>query len=1182
MYVRTHLDSSEQSARIHVDAGDGLHLWFDDRRVGARTDDRDIALRLTGADILHDLVGVRVRGRVGQLELDERLQPEPHQFFRTTWDGHGAEAGRPYVSDLEIGWDLAARFPRPARTRWWSRRVVCGTVDMRSFGCGGFVPAPVHRLDVEANMVWRGDGSRLDSALTERAAVLANVSVSPGEFAVPDGELVHIFGPGGLLQGTLQARRGRVIATADHDDSGRLTRFSNHGNEFVIEHRPADDGLGGEVIIESPAEVWIGIELDEHGRAITMMDHERHILRLAYDDAGCISTITSPTGLVTEIVRDDVGRVVVMRDSSGIYRRIAGDEGSDLISTTGEGRVERHRNSVEPDGSTIVGRIDGANLARLTEVDDQRTTTLAPNGMVTTTNASTRATGTIPIVVEQSLIEAPSGRKLQVTRESAHDSERLTIGNRVWVQRFDRETNTLTTVEPSGLESTSCHTPGSSLVVTPPGRPPLEIRFDALRRPKRLRRQGTEQVVGYDQYGRLAWMEIDRVRLQVRHDERGRIEGIKSLTGWHRFERSSAGLIDRIENANGATTDFERDQSGRVQHIVRRSTEDSDAVTHLGYDRDGLLRSRRHGFGDDWAEPVEYDRDGAGRVISIAAGDSKVLADHDPDSGELSGLTAANGESIAWTWDGDMCWAEDISGAAPARIERVFDDSHRVAVRSVNRGGSLNYGRHDDGRLVSVGPLLIERNQNARDVVGLRLGSLTTSMRRDDAGRVVAQETRLGRLATLFFAEQIERDRFGRIVKVAEHAQGIDRYLTYSYDDENRLTGATVNGEPLLGLRWDANDNLMEIRRQGRAMPLTYADDDRLLTVAGQPVAQDPSGALLSVGEDHTIRRCWWDDLGQLVGSTDGRSNPLAYRLDPLGRPVDIALAATPSDPEDWTRHRLVWDDDRVAATLGADDELDIRFVDTREHDGAPEALLRDGNEYLLVRDHLGSVRAVIEATSGAVVQALCFDPLGRTLLDTCPGWQPFGFAGGLMDPVGGLVRFGPRVFDPFIGRFLSPRADGYAGSLNRYVFRGADAVNDVRPSHGPTVRSSASTSLGELRVANSPFLFDGPTTPDRMWLHAPTFVRAQGLPPADDALMALRSSWSNQRETARPTFDAVWDPLDACSGRGSFEYQPSPPPPVPGRVARFREMAANPPSLGVVVERVRDDLARIIDGLPD
>ena len=41
------------------------------------------------------------------------------------------------------------------------------------------------------------------------------------------------------------------------------------------------------------------------------------------------------------------------------------------------------------------------------------------------------------------------------------------------------------------------------------------------------------------------------------------------------------------------------------------------------------------------------------------------------------------------------------------------------------------------------------------------------------------------------------------------------------------------------------------------------------------------------------------------------------------------------------------------------------------------------------------------------------YDAFGRVLADTAPGFQPFGFAGGLYDHDTGLVRFGARDYQP-------------------------------------------------------------------------------------------------------------------------------------------------------------------------
>ena len=68
--------------------------------------------------------------------------------------------------------------------------------------------------------------------------------------------------------------------------------------------------------------------------------------------------------------------------------------------------------------------------------------------------------------------------------------------------------------------------------------------------------------------------------------------------------------------------------------------------------------------------------------------------------------------------------------------------------------------------------------------------------------------------------------------------------------------------------------------------------------------------------------------------------------------------------------------------------------------------VLADGTVYRLTTDHLGRVRLVVNAETGQVVQRMDYDAFGRVLNDSNPGFQPFGFAGGLYDDDTGLVRF--------------------------------------------------------------------------------------------------------------------------------------------------------------------------------
>lgn len=56
------------------------------------------------------------------------------------------------------------------------------------------------------------------------------------------------------------------------------------------------------------------------------------------------------------------------------------------------------------------------------------------------------------------------------------------------------------------------------------------------------------------------------------------------------------------------------------------------------------------------------------------------------------------------------------------------------------------------------------------------------------------------------------------------------------------------------------------------------------------------------------------------------------------------------------------------------------------------------------------------------------YDEFGRVLVDTNPGFQPFGFAGGLYDADTGLTRFGLRDYDAYTGRWTSKDPILFAG----------------------------------------------------------------------------------------------------------------------------------------------------------
>jgi len=128
-------------------------------------------------------------------------------------------------------------------------------------------------------------------------------------------------------------------------------------------------------------------------------------------------------------------------------------------------------------------------------------------------------------------------------------------------------------------------------------------------------------------------------------------------------------------------------------------------------------------------------------------------------------------------------------------------------------------------------------------------------------------------------------------------------------------------------------------------------------------------------------------------------------------------------------------------AELDGSGAVTARFVYGTKSN-VPDYMVKGGVTYRYITDQLGSVRLVVDASTGAVAQRIDYDEYGVVIKDTNPGFQPFGFAGGITDTHTRLVRFGARDYDPVSGRWTSKDPMGFwAGQANlgRYVF---DPVN--------------------------------------------------------------------------------------------------------------------------------------------
>ena len=89
----------------------------------------------------------------------------------------------------------------------------------------------------------------------------------------------------------------------------------------------------------------------------------------------------------------------------------------------------------------------------------------------------------------------------------------------------------------------------------------------------------------------------------------------------------------------------------------------------------------------------------------------------------------------------------------------------------------------------------------------------------------------------------------------------------------------------------------------------------------------------------------------------------------------------------------------------------------------------------------------MVNIDDGSIAQRIDYDTWGNIVNDTNPGFQPFGFAGGIYDQHTNLIRFGARDYDAETGRWVAKDPIRFAGGdTNLYGYVINDPVNFIDP----------------------------------------------------------------------------------------------------------------------------------------
>jgi RHS repeat-associated protein len=436
---------------------------------------------------------------------------------------------------------------------------------------------------------------------------------------------------------------------------------------------------------------------------------------------------------------------------------------------------------------------------------------------------------------------------------------------------------------------------------------------------------------------------------------------------------------------------------------------------------------------------IGFTYDTSGRLQELLIPEGEITYAYHADTGNLTNILAPD-STMSYTYDGSLLEKTAWSGLIAGNVSVTYNDDLMVTSQSVNDGDSVSYGYDDDGLLTSAGELTISRDAQNGMMTGSTIGSVSDSITYNVFGELRQYQAKYGG-STLYSVDYGTRDKLGRIVTKTETVNGEPHTYSYVYDpNTDELTDVYKDGALVSHYDYDANGNRVRHTGENGTFSGTYDDQDRMLSYGGNTYQYTANGELASKTNAEGTTVYDYDVLGNLRAVTLPDGTRIEYVIDGgnrrIGKKVNGMLV----------QGFLYQDVLNPVVELDGSGNVIARFV-YGSRINVPDYIIKEGITYRLISDHLGSPRVIINVSTGEIVQRIDYDEYGNVTLDTNPGFQPFGFAGGLYDQHTKLVRFGNRDYDAESGRWTSKDFIRFiGGDTNLYSYCSNDPVNYFDP----------------------------------------------------------------------------------------------------------------------------------------
>jgi RHS repeat-associated protein len=872
-------------------------------------------------------------------------------------------------------------------------------------------------------------------------------------FAIPssDGSQLYQFDNAGRHLRTVNALTGANLYTFTYDSAGRLIQITDGDSNITTIERNASGAPTG---IVGPFGQRTTLTVDANGFLSRITDPASQAYQFTYTSGGLMTSETDPRSNLHSFTYDASGRLTRDDDpASGfktLFRTVLGQALS-VTLTTALNRIDTYQTSDSSNGDTNRINTNPAGLqTQIVEGANGTDTTTSPDGMIDTAtqSAEPRWNMQAPIVSSTST-RTPGGLNFAttftrtVTLSNPGDplsliaqNDTSTINGRVYTNNYAAATRTFTLATPVGRQQTT--------VIDTQGRT-TQSQFANL----------NSASFTYDTRGRLS-TAISGAGAAARsfsfsYNSEGYLSSITDpLTRTRSYVYDAAGRITQKTLPDGRTIGFAYDANGNLTSITPPGRP-AHSFAFSPVDLRSSYTAPNVGVGNQTTYAYNLDRqlttitrpdnqtlnfayDSGARLSTLTIPGGAYTFAYSATTGNLSSITAPGGGTLTYQYDGALRTRSTWAGTIAGNVSRTFDNNFRVTSQSINGGNTINFTYDNDSLLTGAGSLSLTRNAQNGLISGTTLGNVTDA--RSYSG--FAEVTNYGASynAASIYSDAYTLDKLSRITQKVETIGGVTDTFDYSYDLAGRLQEVKKNTVVIATYTYDTNSNRQSFTGPGGTVNGTYDDQDRLTGYGTATYAYTANGELMSKIVGGQVTTYQYDVAGNLKSVTLPNATQIDYLIDGQDRRIGKKVNGT------LAQGFLYQNQINPVAELDGSNNIVSRFV-SGSRSNVPDYMIKGGVTYRIISDHLGSPRLVVDVATGNVAERIDYDEFGNVTQDTNPGFQPFGFAGGLYDRDTGLVRFGARDYDPVTGRWTAKDPILFAaGDTNLYGYVLNDPIN--------------------------------------------------------------------------------------------------------------------------------------------